>query len=187
MLAVVGDEVVSLDGSRAAPRSAASDLPGAVADRRRRARATGRCIADPFAVIDREAAAATLAEILGGEAADVSQAQLDAGSGARRRRRGARPERRARRLDEAIGDGGWPGSTSEPCRRVAVANAAAWRSSLRRTGEIVSTVEVGPSTGSTYVTGLERPMLYVATGPDVTWFDVVPADGTSRGPAWRVT
>ncbi len=42
-------------------------------------------------------------------------------------------------------------------------------------------MEVGPSTGLDLITGVEHPMLYVATGPDVTWVDVAP-DDPSRGP-----
>ncbi len=87
VLAVVEDEVVSLDGSDGAEIGRAT-VPGAV---QIAGAGTGDVLhADPFAVIDHEAAAATLAEILGGDAADVCR---PAGRRQRRRRlrRSARP------------------------------------------------------------------------------------------------
>ncbi|MBM4408541.1 MAG: phospholipid carrier-dependent glycosyltransferase, partial [Chloroflexi bacterium] len=121
--------------------------------------------ADPALLADAAAAAAQLAELLGGEAAEF-ESRLT--SGAASVIIGPAPTGSARTaLDEAIADGRLAGVGIESIPLIAAVDAQGLTFLSSRDAGLSSQLELPGATGLAYVTGLDHPRLYVAAGDTV--------------------
>lgn len=122
-------------------------------------------IAEPAFVSDAFAAATLLAELLGGEAAEI-ESRLT--SGAESVILGAAPTASARTtLDEAIADGRLAGVRVESVPLVAAADAQGLTFVSTRNAGLSSQLQIEGATGLAHVTGLEDERLYVAAGTTI--------------------
>ena len=122
-------------------------------------------VADPALLPDLAVAAPLLAELLGGEAAEI-ESRLT--SGAASVILGPAPTGSARTtLDEAIADGRLAGVGVESIPLVAAVDAQGLTFLSSRDASLSSQLELAGATGAAYVTGLDDPRLYVAAGDTV--------------------
>ena len=162
VVATAADQLISIDAS-SGEELGRTDLPGLRG--MVQAGTSNHLLAEPALIEDVPAAVSRLAGILGQDAAEL-EARL--GGGQERVILGPAPTASARTdLDQAIADGELPGISIESLPLVAAIDDAGLTFVAVGNGLVSSTVEIAGATGAAWVTGLERPSIYVAAGENV--------------------
>ncbi|HET9345453.1 MAG TPA: phospholipid carrier-dependent glycosyltransferase, partial [Candidatus Limnocylindrales bacterium] len=154
---------------------------------------TGSVVATlPGAVADPSAAAATLADLLGGDAATYERRLRGEAGGTIVAGIGGADQKA--NVDAAIADGSLAGLAVQDAPRVAVATSSGVTFIAAPTGDVVTSVDLdGGAFGLALVTGIDDPKLYVSTGgsaegaPGEVATVVVGGDAAKNGPIRQVT
>ena len=162
IVTTAGDEVQVLDSSSGEVLGRVT-LPG-VSDVVE-AGSADQVIADPAAIADVPAAASLLAEVVGGDAAEIEARLAEASGPVIVAPAPSASERTT--LDEAIADGRLAGVTVESVPLIAAIHDGGLSFLSSRDASVASEIEILGATGGAHVTGLEDPRIYVAAGDQV--------------------